>query len=151
MERGSSAHPGDTLGLHVTCMLGVRESTRGLLWEGEMAVQQRLGRARDGRAGGADGGWGRNSEGSITNESQGEDKSAGRGPMPWMGWSRIDCEFISCRMLATDTSWMLRDHSSQRFPSGVQKSQSAAGPENSRPVLRPRPRPPWGHWAARNT
>lgn len=68
--------------MHVTCMLGVRESTWGPLWEGEMAVQQRLGRARDCRAGGPDGGWGRNSEGSITNESQGEDKSAGRGPMP---------------------------------------------------------------------
>lgn len=45
-----------------------------------MALQQRLGGARGCRARRPDGGWGRNSEGSITSESQGEAKSAGRGP-----------------------------------------------------------------------
>lgn len=45
-----------------------------------MALQQRLGGAKDCRARRPDGGWGRNSEGSIASESQGEAKPAGRAP-----------------------------------------------------------------------
>lgn len=55
------------------------ESTRGLPWDGEVALQQSLGGARDCRARRPYGGWGRNSEGSIASESQGEAKSAGKG------------------------------------------------------------------------
>lgn len=47
---------------------------------GLVASQQRLGGAGGCRARRPDGGWGRNSEGSIPSESQREAKSAGRGP-----------------------------------------------------------------------
>lgn len=73
-------HSGAALGLDTTRMLGISESTRDLLWEREVALQQRLGGARDCRAGRPDGGCGRNSEESVASESQGAAKSAGRGP-----------------------------------------------------------------------
>lgn len=95
---------------------------------------------------------GRNSEGPTASGSpRGEPKSAGQAPpTPRLGGQRIDCEFITCRMSATDTSWMLSHHQANRSPeraggATVQLVQRAAG-WSSEPVALPA----GSQWASQN-
>lgn len=73
-------HSGAALGLDTTRMLGISESTWGLLWEREVALQQRLGGARDCRAGRPDGGWGGTQRSRSPVKAKGRPSQQGGGP-----------------------------------------------------------------------
>lgn len=145
MEGGSARHL-EPSGLAGDVVLGVTESSWGLLSGSKVALPQRQGKAGDTGADRPDGGWAETQRGRPPTKVEGRPSQQGRR-LPRLDGQRIDCEFITCRMSATDTSWMLSHHQANCSPvsaeATVQLVQRAAG-WTSEPVTLP----PGGQWAS---
>ena len=80
---------------------------------------------------------GRNSEGPVTEESHGGGQGSGEGPPALNGLTKKRLRVYQ-RQDASDRHQLNNQEPLKpKIPGGVQKSQSAAGPESSRSVLRP--------------